>query len=256
MSTAPLATTTPRAETINLLCRALGEDPVRMYARVVDAGIESMLADREVSDVVERLRALDARVERPGSVVVKAAPEPASAGSTSQPARVDLAVEEAARRERTDPRHRRRDLGRACFKPKDPVPAPPPIENGEPLSAEERKAIGEQVRAARSAASVPISQAAAAAEMGMSKALLSIIERGAEGARDSSYRRAREWAARDHSRPTPDLYECPPLRARLTVAACERNKQLAKDPENPNRGGLDACLKCPGVVKLAEGRAA
>ncbi len=48
-----------------------------------------------------------------------------------------------------------------------------------------------------------------------------------------------------------ELWNCPPLRARISEAQCERNHATARSTKGVNP--LEACLTCPGVRALAKG---
>lgn len=48
-----------------------------------------------------------------------------------------------------------------------------------------------------------------------------------------------------------ELWNCPPLRARISEAQCERNHAKARSTKGVNP--LEACLTCPGVRALAKG---
>lgn len=63
--------------------------------------------------------------------------------------------------------------------------------------------------------------------------------------------------------PVIELFDCPPMQARLTVDACKRNKRLAREGKKSAKSGkiddlrylrqAECCPGCPGVVALAAG---
>lgn len=87
----------PLSGEVELLCRVFGISLDEVLQRVIEAGVDAVLADDQVRAAVDALRAIDARRATPNRsepVAASAAPAPASAGATSQPARIAPALEE------------------------------------------------------------------------------------------------------------------------------------------------------------------
>lgn len=87
----------PLSGEVELLCRVFGISLDEVLQRVIEAGVDAVLADDQVRAAVDALRAIDARRATPNRsepVAAPAAPAPASAGATSQPARIAPALEE------------------------------------------------------------------------------------------------------------------------------------------------------------------
>lgn len=148
---------------IDLLVRVFGAPRMEILTRVLEAGIDSVLSDPEVDEIVKRLHALDAR--RNGSARPAAAPEPpASLQPPRQPAppvRADVAPHDQDATQR-------------------------------PLSAQERRSAASFVRETRMARN--FSQVQLAEVLGTSGSTISNIERADPATSSAAVRSAVAWA--------------------------------------------------------------
>jgi DNA-binding transcriptional regulator YiaG len=158
---------------VGLLMRVLGVPQSEILERALEAGVDAILADPEVDDLVRRLHALDAR--RKGAPIPAPAPEP---------------------------------VPQAVQRPASPAKSVmPPVSSAEdggdhepeatqrPLTLQERKSAAILVRETRMKKN--LSQVQLATELGTSGATISNVERADTATSSAAVRAALAWAKKN-----------------------------------------------------------